>query len=139
MTGISSFLTTLPVHSTIPTIPTNNSFLFINQFSRPYFTSLPIHKTIPTIPSTLSSSIILPFCVSILHTAILQFSPKIVSHTLTIQSNQAVSRAQWAIESCVDWHFFDMFLFLLNMDRDNSAHNHWLPMAQGQKLVYCRY
>ena len=55
----------------------------------------------------------------------LQFLPKMLSSTLTIQSVEAGTRVQWASESCVNWYCFHLSLFPRSMDRDNSAHSHW--------------
>ena len=52
---------------------------------------------------------------------------------LVIQPIQVVSKVQWASESQVDWHCFDIYLLPQNMDRDKSAHNHLFPITLTQK------
>ena len=133
--GAPSFLTTLLIHTTTPTILTNNRFLYSSQFSPPLITSSLDYPIIHTITTNTP----FPYTLAIFRLNIFTYSHSENHHKehfpLPIQ---AASKTQWASEFCVAWHCFNISLIPQNMDRDNTFTITDFLLLILSKSVYCR-
>ena len=111
-----------------------NLFLYFSQFSPPFPTIL-VHKIILTIPTNtqfLYTSVILHLLIfpyNLLNNHHQKYFP-----TSAIEPFQAASRDQGARKSCEDWNCVNLPLLPQSMESDNRAYDHWLLIAQAQKI-----
>lgn len=114
------FFTTLFVHATTPTIPTNNSLLYFSQFWPSYFISLLVHKIIPTISTNTPFLYILTFfCLPIF-----VYSHPSNPHQKFFLLLQPFSQ----FRLFQGMTLLNISLFTWSLDRNRSADNHWFPI-----------
>ena len=105
MVSVPSIFTTLLIHTSSPTIPSNNTLLFFKQFqlpnSPPYLFTKPPLQTPPTLPST----------------TLYSFFTSIFSHATTFLINHS-----------------HLSLLAWSMNKMNSPYHQWFLIVQAQKV-----